>query len=321
MIKKVMFLLLAVGIVGDAFAATYTYDKRKYVGAAWGQEPYSYVLQVRKKGSTFVSCTANMIAGKIVTAKHCLVNKKLAEVEFVSHDGRVLCANGGHWGKYEEGKTETYSGDWAVLEPCQKDVEYVKKQSLNMFGEKVPVSASFGNLRYIGCGALKIMSDEEIKAFKMAYYKYVYDNAEKKPSMSRDEYAQNMYNKNKDDSISVSSGVGKKFVANMTKYGLSGNIFRDTGKLKVSFCNVKEDPNSVSIMRDVSCQSWGGNSGGGLYMMTYAKDFSGKINKEASFFNFVGVHTRGAGGVGGKGHAGANDRGQDVTVANFGHRL
>lgn len=314
MIRMVLLLLISIGIVEQSLAATYTFDKRKYVNA-WSSEPYSYVLKMRPKTGGAPFCTANMVAGKIVTAKHCVVNKSLKEISFTSSDGRNLCAVSGTAGKFVDGQANTYNGDWAVLEPCSKDKEYVEAKSLSLFGEHIPISVVPSKVSYLGFGALKIMSDEEIKQFKQAYYSFVYDNAKDQPKKDKKTFVAEATS-DRNSSVRLNSTTGQRFLQNMTKYGVASNILKDTNNLKESVCATNTDPNKTNLLNNLKCQSWGGDSGGGLYMIGFAKDVSGRVSKEARFVYFVGIHTRGSRQIGGTGHANKNT-GQDVTVSNF----
>lgn len=318
MIRMALLLLMSIGIAEQSLAATYTFDKRKYINA-WSSEPYSYVLKMQLKTGGSPFCTANMVAGKIVTAKHCVVNKNLKDISFTTSDGRKLCAVSGTLGQYVEGQASTYNGDWAVLEPCSKDKEYVKKNSLSLFGEKVPVSVAPSKVSYLGFGALKIMSDEEIEQFKQAYYSFVYDNAKDKPEKDKKTFVAKA-TANRNSSVQLNKTTGQRFLRNMNKYGVNPNILKDTNNLKESVCATNKDPNKTNLLKNLKCQSWGGDSGGGLYMIGFAKDTYGNISKEARFIYFVGIHTRGSRQIGGTGHANKNS-GQDVTVSNFSRYL
>ena len=309
---------MSIGIAEQSLADTYTFDKRKYINT-WSSEPYSYVLQMRNKKGGAPFCTANMVAGKIVTAKHCIVNKSLNDIVFIDSSGRNLCATSGKAGNYEKEQANTYSGDWAVLTPCSKDKEYVKKNSLSMFGDNIPVSATIDRVYYLGFGALKIMSDEEIKKFKQAYYSFVYDHAKTKPKKDKKDYVAEA-TADKKSGIKLNNSTGQLFIKNMKKYGVDPNIFKDTYNLKASVCTTNDSPNKTNLLKNLKCQSWGGDSGGGLYMIGYAKDISGRVSTTATFTYFVGIHTRGSRQIGGIGHANKNT-GQDVTVSNFSEYL
>lgn len=317
MIKRVYLFLVLCGWCGNLWGA-YTIDKRQYVDAsAWATSPYKYVLQMQKKTGGNPFCTANMIGNKIVTAKHCIDGQNVSDIVFVAYNGRKMCAmNNPRVGNYVDGKPATYTGDWAVLAPCAKDADFVKKNNLDFYGESIPVSVMVNKVSYIGGGALKIMSDEEIKAFHKAYYRFIYDIKKEKPNMSGDRYATVLSAIHEDDGVNLMSKTGQAFLKYMTRYGINPDIFRDTNRLKESVCKVNKDPNNYRLLHDLRCQSWGGDSGGGLYMVGYAKDIYGNAQRQAIFPSFVGLHTRGSRVVGGDGHANYGS-GVDVTVKNF----
>ena len=319
--KSVLFVVFCCIVASNVLADSYTLDKRRYVtDALWKQEPYSYVLKLRHKTGRSPFCTANMIGGKIVTAKHCMSGKNIQDIVFIAYNGRAMCAQKGLVGNYVEDNASTYNGDWAVFTPCAKDAGFVKENSLDFYGLTIPVSAMVDRVSYLGYGALKIMSDEEIDKFRRAYYAFLYDKSSNKNNQRRDFYVSYMATINAGKGINVGTKQGKEFLKNLDKYGLNPNIFSDTDRLKESKCVIKKDPNKTLTLNDLDCQSWGGNSGGGLYMVGFAKDVMGNIIREAHFDSFVGIHTRGSKIVGGKGHAN-NGAGLDVTVSNFSQYL
>lgn len=317
MIKKTAFLLLCLSVANNLFADTYTLDKRKYIdNTTWATEPYSYVLKMQIKGGAAPICTANMIGERIVTAKHCIVNKDLSNVVFIAYNGRKISAKPNPiTGNYVENDPSTYTGDWAVLTPSAKDMDFVKKHSLDMFGDSVPaMSVIFNKVSYLGFGALKIMSDQEIAKFQRAYYSYLYDNLQKKEFIDKENFVKGMIKTR--PTIDMQTKTAKGFLKKMSDYGVDSNIFRDTPRLKESVCKTNKNPNATLSLTNLQCQSWGGNSGGGLYMVGNARDVTGKIQPDATFPNFVGLHTRGYRKIGGKAHA-SQSGGLDVTVKNF----
>ncbi|MBO7066002.1 MAG: trypsin-like serine protease [Alphaproteobacteria bacterium] len=317
MIKKTAFLLLCLSVANNLFADTYTLDKRKYIdNATWATEPYSYVLKMQYKKGSAPICTANMIGERIVTAKHCIVNKDLSNVVFIAYNGRKISVNPNPTtGNYVENDPSTYTGDWAVLTPSAKDMDFVKKHSLDMFGDSVPAMSAFiQQVSYLGYGALKIMSDQEITKFQQAYYSYLYDNLQKKEFIDKENFVKVMTRTK--PTIDMQTKTAKGFLKKMSDYGVDSNIFRDTPRLKESVCKTNKDPNATLSLTNLQCQSWGGNSGGGLYMVGKAKDVTGHIIPEARFDSFVGLHTRGYRKIGGKAHANRAG-GLDVTVKNF----
>ena len=369
--KKVWsaFLLIAmlpINLLADACTNPdeYTIDRRCYVdGATWAKEPYKHVLKMGDRtGDPW--CTANMVAGRIVTAKHCVLDKDLNNVKFTAFDGTEIyvdpmAESGSYYTEKqvidgEEVKEEyNFEGDWAVLTPKSVYQKFVTDNSIyNVNGGLGPLGSSLAGAAFnvdfavIGFGALKIMSDKEIKNFRRAYVDFLYDNglyddtedkihklhgkypidqAEKRDHIKHKMFKEVVTVDVSDDSWGQSFfWYGAEY---MEKYGLDRWIIdMDTDKLKVSYCLNKWDKDKWGDYQ--GCQSWGGNSGGGAYSVA-----DSSLNGAPSLFYSVttsdgsyllGILTRGWRYIGGtkdggwRSHASSADI---VPTQHFTHKL
>ena len=132
-------------------------------------------------------------------------------------------------------------------------------------------------VRMIGYGALKIMSDKDIKDFRSKYIDYLKNEMDINAKGNELAYGF-VY-----DSIHTAFGAVAGFLNYLQQEDIDyySDIFLNL-ELKVSNCNGK----------NFICQGWSGNSGSGIF------DEKG---------NIIGIYTRAMPYIGGKRHAGNND--------------
>lgn len=267
-------------------ADEYTIDRRQYVSDfLWSKEPYKYVLKVFDKQRNTVMCTANMVGGKIVTARHCIQGSPLKNFEFIAFDGRRMTASFSDtqtdysdWDSYY-----SLSEDYVVLIPDKSSQNFVADNSINTMNDYHMNNAFIS----VGCGALKVMSNEEISKFKSAYMDFLAD--------IDSSFGETVID---DDTINLTYMLSDAFYEDINpylkKYGLvnSDKLFHDSNNIKFSVCgdvNLKDDLEFGLIIG--ACQGWHGDSGGGLYSVP------GELVKYGIYGNghidFVGIHILG----------------------------
>lgn len=234
----------------------YTIDRRCYVTEEQKKEkPYNAVATlVYPDGRTHCSgtvvkrqgLTQDDIGYFFYTAKHCIDS---------NHDNipddliRIKLPNGQEFnaqlvkkGNYNLANSTNQTGDWAkyVLQTLEHNSKDDVKDALG--GAYVKINNSFArstkDIRIIGYGSLKIMSDQEIQQFKDDFIKFM-------ETMSFAQYEQT------EDGGIYGSGI-QNFI------NFYSSHFKDS-LLKVSKCS----QNAKSEI--TGCQGWGGNSGGGAF--------------------------------------------------------
>ncbi len=288
-IKKLLFLFMLFPnfAFGAADSCTnpsaYTVDRRCYVTDAQKKvKPYNAVVSVGDW------CTGTIVRENdknyVYTAKHCTGVKNgglpVDELNFTMQNGATFVGKRNNVGTYDIENGERYWGDWAIytVPSGEKDVPYVEISNYAKFGRGA-LSYDY-SARDIGYGALKIMSDEEIRVFKRKYSDWLSDREGDFPPESTDDYGMSSY----DGGIYTYSTMPQRFLSELSENypEYHSGLFKDK-KLKVSYCEY----NSVGAKKN--CQGWGGNSGGGIF------DDNG---------NIMAIHTRGNGVIGGEHHAG-----------------
>lgn len=303
-VKK--FLLIFMLCMGCAYADDYTIDKRQYVSKAqWATVPYRHVLAVRYAGRGVRGnfCTANMVGGKIVTAKHCLyddygLDEFAKHVRFVAWNGTEIQVKDIVAGAYDRETDTVFAGDWAVLTPKEEFQDFVMKNSTVI--ENV-ASVKGRPVVQIGFGGLKILSDQEIDAFHKAYVKFLRDNEDKLGKQD----VEAAIDKANRRGIDLETQFGYLFMDARQRYGIDvdGTWFADMSRLKLSRCKmggyfgVYQDYKDT--FEDTMCQSWGGDSGGGIFV-----DWDTVGPVRTGYVPIVAVMTRGSRQIGGWQHAG-----------------
>lgn len=334
--------------LGGAFSV----DRRTYVdNATWQSSvPYKHVLRMggyigaKQKWKTY--CTANMVRGKIVTAKHCLddnsaCNNPSKRFLFRDVDGRDLTAHVVACGNWQSG-TAGLAGDWAVLVPDNAETQSIVDAN-DTYGVTVWQSGMSYPINSAGFGSLAIMSDDEIKMFQQVYLAYLdYKGKARRPLVrgvavgdSEEEplgqrftddlywnstchyWLRNFDNaKNRDYYETECLDGNGKYKYSGLNYVACGmefrNFFYDTEQLKNSACSV-----GFGGLQSVDCQGWSGNSGAGIYMAT-DDSLIGLLSQGAaaigSEFHAGSIKITSAGGFVDKLSAdGANNRSVDVT--------
>ncbi len=290
MIKHVVaFLLLLIPTVVMANdqctnPSEYTIDRRCYVTDEQKQvKPYNavvaivdtdtpYVLDMHSYHSKYCSGTIVQNNGQlyVYTARHCVTSVENGAVDeriaIRLHDGRVLDANKYQVGNFDYDQEQTWGNDWAVYKivNASADIPYV--------GMSVMPSL---DVRSLGYGVLKVMSDQDLWAFKQNYLEYLYKNPSKMISNDLGFRGEGVYLYN--DTV-------LEFVQQLD-YAYRKDVFGNN-ELKVSEC--KYDLTN----QPVGCQGWDGDSGGGLF------DVDG---------NLVAIQSIGAACIGGGDHGKATD--------------
>ena len=261
--KRIMvsFLLLMSSLSWANDACTnpeaYTIDKRCYVTEEQKkQKPYNAVATlVLNDGRTHCSGTVVKRQGLTIddvgyflyTAKHCVdlnhdnITDDLLRIRLPSNQefNAKLVKQGNL--DYQDPASQT--GDWAKyrLVTIEQNSADGVKDSLG--GAYVKINDSFArgakNVRIIGYGKLKIMSDQEIQDFKNEYTDFI------------DKTGTNANDTHTDDGGIYGNGV--------TMFVLKNNNRFNDNLLKVSKCY--QDANT----KFTGCQGWGGNSGGGAF--------------------------------------------------------
>lgn len=264
--KKIVFGFLVSLFVVPVWADTYTIDQRQYVDdATWATKPYRHVLKMKYIDDDLVFCTANMVSGKILTARHCINDAKVGELEFIAFDGSRIRVQ-----QFFSGDSEfvTFDQDWVVLMPISTWRDFVSSNSIRNISDDFVGFGKNSEGIIAGFGGLKILSDQEILNFQKAYREYIelfgsYFNSD---GTEIDENSVNLADRIKDDKKKRS--FYDTINPYLLKYGLPEvkELFFDTEQLKVGFCKDIQLMEGYDILGVTKCQSWGGNSGGGLYV-------------------------------------------------------
>ena len=280
---SVFFLLCLISISASASDSCkkpdeYTVDKRCYVTHKQKQEkPFNAVVQLGIfKGN---SCSGTIVRQcedlYLYTAKHCVVqeDKNQKDKDYMEKI-TAMTAKNGYVGSKKLDISETE--DFAIYKVNRKNLSFVGVGSELLPGQE---------LKVVGHGSLKIMSDDEIEKFQKKYISYLLNKYNIKA----------FDNKTKSEYGFVYDGVGfngtltdYEKVQDFLKYLIEyenpyyNDIFGDTAFMKVSNCKYSVSGNLQG------CQGYGGDSGAGLF------DNNGDI---------VGVVFEGYKIIGGKRHA------------------
>lgn len=238
----------------------YTIDKRKYVSR--DNAPFSAVVGLYYSGkSNFCSGTLTS-DGVIVTAKHCIVGKgdnsytPLTQIHInykadsnvavnyrLSPTADVWNSDGSH--NYSDASAPFH--DWAFLVP-QKDIKSIVQVS-KLTGKGT------SDVIVAGYGALKILSDQEIRKIRQEYAKWL--NSQEGMGY----HESTLFGTD----LNIFSSTGYAFfseIYNGLIPGIASDTFKDTDKLKASYCRVTA---SDTEYNEIGCQLWGGNSGGSVF--------------------------------------------------------
>ena len=194
-------------------------------------------------------------------------------------------------------------GDWAIYSLEKTDLPYVDLSTVEsrryIDGNTITNwLEDWGyydqDVRLIGYGVLKIMSDTEIKEFKRKYIAYLRTHRDIKAKGTETEYGF------ENGGIYAFQGKGGneyviEFLMNL-KYGEEKDYYYTTFKQENVLKESKCEYTAKGVAKN--CQGWGGNSGGGIF------DKSG---------NLMAIHTRGNYIVGGPNHASREDSSPDIT--------
>ena len=270
--KKIVFgfllSFLPINLLADVCVnpSEYTVDRRCYVDdATWSTKPYKHVLKMKYIDDDLVFCTANMVSGKILTARHCISDAKIGELEFIAFDGSRIRVQQSFSGASE---FVTSDQDWIVFMPISAWQDFVSSNSIRNISDDFVGAGKNSEGIIAGFGGLKILSDQEILNFQKAYKEYIelFGSYFDSDDTEIDENSVNLTDTIKDDK--------KKYLFYDTispyllKYDLPEvkELFFDTEQLKVGFCKDIQLMDGYDILGVTKCQAWGGNSGGGLYV-------------------------------------------------------
>ena len=278
----------------------YTIERRCYVtNDVWQRAPYKHVLKMQKRSNGLVFCTANMVKGKIVTARHCIENNNMFDVDFVAFDGRkIQIGYLDHLSKYPN---EYYQRDIAILEPSLWGTSFVTENSINVIDD---ASGEINNKSFInvGCGGLKILSDKEIHLFKQAYSEFLKNP--NKQTVPAGEESDVLYNPIIDNGKTANlipylgqKGFLNEFTQYLQKYGLGSaeDLFHDSYNMKMSLCTDFDLSRSLGLVYS-NCKGWHGNSGGGVYRVSGVLDKNNFIKTNicnSDSCGFLGVYVQG----------------------------
>lgn len=263
----------------------YTVDKRCYVTDAQKKtKPYNAVVGLVGDRGNY--CTGTIIEDSgelyVITASHCTTNRDndfnvtpQQSINIVTQNGAQMKSYCRYYGT---GVDDKGINDWALYSidlalqniplPAQ-NIPYVKKSELS----EVPEHAI-----QIGYGALRIMSDKEIRAFKEEYknklLNVIYDQYYSDSDIKADDY----YGFTEDGGVSVFTKDFHltNFIDVMNDLMEDFHLVNDNNNLKMSQC--------ISS----SCQIWHGDSGSGVF------DKNG---------NIIEISISGLDQIGGKRHA------------------
>jgi len=267
----------------------YTVDRRCYVpDSVKDTKPYSAVVALIDD-TKFVFCSGTIVQDEdggvfLYTAKHCAdMNKDgvlTKNITFRLYNGKkydvTVNKNDCTYGKYNTQTKAGTSGDWLMCRLKVTDIPMINRTGKYRFGID-PFVPKY-DVKLVGFGALKVMSDQEIQKFKQKYIEYL---SERRIHLNGTE---SKYGWRQDGGLWIENDYVKDFITMLSKKEPKyyRDIFKDTDDLKVSGCEYS------TVGKAYNCQGWGGNSGGGIF------DKNG---------NIVGIHTRGLKVVGGTGHA------------------
>ena len=263
--KHVIVLLLlfipCISCANDACTnpEAYTIDKRCYVTNEQKKEkPYNAVVALLGGGGGITGSgtivkrqglTIKDVGYFLYTAKHCADRNydNIADdtLKIKLPNGQEFNAELVKQGNYRvtDGLESNFAGDWAkyrVMTTEQNSGDDIRELIGNAY---VKINDSFArgakNVRVVGYGTLKIMSDQEISDLKNEYLDFIINN----------QNFDNVY-------VTEDGGIGGMSI----KIFISNNHRRfEDNLLKVSKCY--QDTND----RFTGCQGWSGNSGGGAF--------------------------------------------------------
>ena len=275
----------------------YTVERRCYVtDATWQRAPYKYILKMRYKSDGLVFCTANMVSGQIVTAKHCVEDKDISDIEFIAFNGRKITIKySGYESFFPFGAYNEFP-DIVFLTPSANDEDFIKNNSINVLvdADSITNNSSFVTA---GFGGLKILSDKEIKLFQQAYAKYLEDTGRKQKKYD-DILEQPVVDDGKTANLTMllSKNFYKEIDKYLKMYGLdtAEEMFRESQNMKASIC-VSFDPIDSSMVYG-RCKVWHGNSGGGVYRVSNVLNKDNMVSANlcgGTLCGFLGVVTDG----------------------------
>lgn len=248
-------------------------DVRVYLASSeYSNAPHKYVLKMMDGGR--VKCTANLVNGKIVTAKHCLNNYKNKICtssmrdefyEFQTLSGDSVTAKLIECGGYN-GNAATLTGDWAILDP--------DNDSGSGFGNKCDDINNGDTIVMTGFGKLKVLKSSDIQDYIHAYLRFLFDAQTGRP-MGTSRYANvaDLYQR-----VQASEKGGREvrspdddnmcatdFMDNASAYGIDVNVWFDNSEPKTRTCNVASFTEDGGMWRLQECNAWMGDSGAGVW--------------------------------------------------------
>jgi len=311
---KLLFLSVFLCVPTMSFASDYctnpdeyTIDRRCYVTAEQKKEkPYKAAVALIKKTYgrhadvfTDIYCSGTIVKRQgltstdtgyfVYTAKHCVSDNGdnlRNQIQIQTPSGQEFTAELVKYGDYNESDVLTYHGDWAVFRILPNDTQLRSIYSVgNELGDAYvkingTVGKTYHDARVIGYGALEIVSDAQLTDFRDKYVKFLEENDINISVVDNEQL--NSYGLN--GSGVVLHPEHNKWILKFEK-AMDWDIFstvKDQG-LKVSYCSYSDNIGDDDNMNN--CQSWGGNSGGGIF------DENG---------NLIGILTRGHYEVGDK---------------------
>lgn len=248
----------------------YTIDKRCYVSEEQKQQkPYIAVVSLKKNLCTGTIVNIDGVA-YVFTAKHCVDNDDDNEpddkIVVKLQNGINFYAYKDNVGDYDFETHGNRTGDWAVYR-MKKSIDELPFVYMND-------DDGIYSVRVVGYGTLKVLSDLEISEFRRLYLDYLKDSFWKDINVSY-KYGYSFFS----PEVDGKNRYVKQFINDMSQENKK-KFFKDNQQLKFSDCYYKNG-------KEVGCQTWSGNSGGGI--------FDDEVIK--------GVHTTGTRVIGGKEHA------------------
>ena len=241
-------------------------DANKY-----GDEPHRYVLKMMNNGR--VTCTANLVNGKIVTAKHCLNDFKNLRANcaddntvytFQTLDGSEIKAKVTSCGGYKN-TLDTLSGDWAVLDPEVHTSELHFADGCERDGGVVNDDEGI----MTGYGKLKVLKDADVTGFVHSYLRFLFDAQMGFPvgtskDADVDELAERVeaLDKGVQDVRSEGTNCSRDFLNSASYYGINVDEWFDDSNPKTRECGVSSCDTS---MCELDCNAWQGDSGAGFW--------------------------------------------------------
>ena len=327
-------------IENGKYKSEYTIDRRCYVtDEQKKQTPYNAVVGIiNNKNEIFCTGTIfrdNETVGNIsrvegahvFTAAHCVKNKP-QQMRIRLQNNKEIIAEKVNIGTIPEERTfvgwdNRYKGfDWAVYkipENEQNNVNYVdidtKKTSGRLHGP-----SSNQQIKVIGYGAASIMSDKEIKNYRLAYIEFlktekineIAENDKKcenlKGSDKYDDCLRRIDNMNMhlDREVNWLKQDGEKVFPYFSPHDGAMGVMNDPRANKYFIKFTKEHPLEINVdtLKESLCyigsdkdfcQVWGGNSGGGIF-----------VNNK-----LMGIVSQAASGIGGSRHMAFLDKKDD----------